>query len=67
MLLTGNQIVPSGTLTHTLLELSCSNPSIEFPGFNEYTIELCCVTLVVTARKLQSTDEWQIIDVKQTE
>lgn len=33
-----------------ILSHSCSNPSVDHPGWNEYRVELCCLRLVVTAR-----------------
>lgn len=35
-----------------LLYNSCSNPEYGVTGFNEYRIDLCCVSYVVTAKHL---------------
>ena len=45
-----------------LLNNSCSNPSIDHDGYNEYRIELHCNTVTVTAKCVDyDKGEWDIL------
>lgn len=45
-----------------LLNNSCSNPSIDHPGYNEYVIELHCLKVTVTANCVNyDNQEWDIL------
>lgn len=45
-----------------IMNNSCSNPSIEHHGYNEYVIELHCNTITVTAKCINyDNEEWDIL------
>lgn len=48
-------------LADLLLSQSCSNPSNEHPGWNEYRIELHCATVTVTAQPMIQNGKWAIL------